>query len=70
MRSYAMCQLLVGLGPIHVIGVVKGWPRRQLEIHVRTLSRDARCERCDATAAVKDIDKVRLVDLPCFGQPT
>lgn len=64
----AMCQLLVGLGPIDVIGVVQGWPGRPLEVHVRTLEDAADCERCGEQAAVKDIDRVRLVDLPCFGQ--
>ena len=66
----AMCQLLVGLGPIDVIGVVEGWPGRPLEVHVRTLATAARCETCGRPAAVKDSDRVRLVDLPCFGQQT
>ena len=65
-----MCQLLVGLGPIDVIGVVEGWPGRPLEVHVRTLVRAAACDRCDGPAWLKDIDRVRLVDLPCFGQQT
>lgn len=63
-----MCQLLVGLGPIDVLGVVEGWPGRALEVHVRTLARTTTCERCQSSAWLKDVDRVRLVDLPCYGQ--
>lgn len=65
-----MCQPLVGLGPIHVLGVVDWWIDRPLEIHVRTLARTAACPECDVPARLKDVDVVRLVDLPCFGRPT
>jgi transposase len=62
-----MCELLVGLGVVNVVGVddVAGEPIR---VYVET--RDVRpdCERCGTSAVVKDRPVVELVDLPVFGR--
>jgi transposase len=63
-----MCELLVGLGVVNVVGVddMAGEPIR---VYVET--RDVRpdCERCGTLAVVKDRPVVELVDLPAFGRP-
>ena len=64
-----MCELLVGLPDVIVLGVVDhvGGP---LEIHVRSSGLDRACIGCGQPGRIKERDRVALTDLPCFGRPT
>jgi transposase len=64
-----MCELLVGLPDVTVLGTddEAGAP---LSIHVETRARRRGCSECGALARVKDRPVVALVDLAAFGRPT
>jgi transposase len=64
-----MCELLVGLPEVNVLGIddVVGDP---LRVHIEVRSRRPGCAECGVFAHVKDRPVVELVDLPCFGRPT
>jgi transposase len=63
-----MCELLVGLGEVTVLGVddVEGGPVR---VVVESRLDQGWCAHCGVRAAVKDRSNVELVDLPVFGRP-
>ena len=66
-----MCELLVGLPTVSVLGVVDLLPLRPLAVHIETrLDQPEVCPSCGGSARVKDRDKVTLVDLPAFGRAT
>ena len=69
MDARRVCELLVGLPDVRVLGVV-GERDGPLRVHVET--RDARpsCARCADVVVIKDRPSVELVDLPCFGRST
>ena len=65
-----MCELLVGLPAVNVLGVedVLDGP---VVVHIESrLDRPVGCEVCGARAWIKDRPAVELVDLPCFGRPS
>jgi transposase len=64
-----MCELLVGLPEMNVLGVVDA-VGEMLRVHVETRVARTGCERCGVIARVKERPVVELVDLPCFGRPT
>ena len=64
-----MCELLVGLPAVRVLGVVDE-PGGALFVHIETIGPRASCPGCGATAMVKERDVVVLVDLPAFGRRT
>ena len=55
-----ICELLVGLGDVDVVGVVDE-PSGPLVVHVRTRHRPV-CSGCGGLVRSKDISAVRLVD--------
>ena len=61
-----VCELLVGLPDVTVLGVVDGRP---LEVHVEIRKPRPMCTGCGTAARVKDRPVVDLVDLPAFGRP-
>ena len=63
-----MCELLVGLPAVRVLGIVDevGGP---LWIHVETRGERPVCVGCGGAVVVKDRPVVPLVDLPAFGRP-
>jgi transposase len=63
-----MCERLVGLGDVNVVGVDEG-PDGSVVVHVETRSARPLCIGCATPAQVKDRGGVELVDLPCFGRP-
>ena len=64
-----MCQLLVGLPAVAVLGVADLLPSEPIVVHVETLlERAERCLSCATRARVKDRDPVTLTDLPAFGR--
>ncbi len=60
-----MCELLVGLPDVDVIGVENLEPGR-LVVVIEPRQARPRCERCGTAAWVKDNREVDLVDLPAF----
>ena len=64
-----MCELLVGLPDINVLGVVDEVDE-VLQVHVETRVDRSGCGRCGVVARVKERPVVVLVDLPCFRRPT
>jgi hypothetical protein len=62
-----MCELLVGLPDMNVLGVVDEVDE-MLQVHVETRVDRTGCGRCGVVAGVKDRPVVELVDLPCFGR--
>ena len=64
-----MCELLVGLPSVVVLGVedVRG---SRLRVHVASRAARPFCGGCGIAAVVKDRPVVELVDLPAFGRPS
>jgi transposase len=64
-----MCQLLVGLPTVTVLGVVDDGVDTPLMVHIETVYEQLeRCAGCGGQARVKDRDRVTLIDLPAFGR--
>ena len=64
-----MCELLVGLPEVHVLGIEEP-PGALLRIHIETRGRQVGCPECGVVAHVKDRPIVELVDLAAFGRPS
>ena len=64
-----ICELLVGLGDVNVVGV-DDEATEPLVVHIQTRTRSRPvCSGCGGLVRSKDIRPVRLVDLPVFGRP-
>jgi transposase len=63
-----MCELLVGLPDVNVIGV-GDWPE-YLRIAITTRAERPVCPGCGGGVHRHDVDEVELVDLPCLGRQT
>lgn len=63
-----MCELLVGLPDVNVVGV-GDWPEF-LRIAITTRAERPSCPGCDGQVWLHDRVEVELVDLPCFGRRT
>lgn len=64
-----MCELLVGLPAVNVLGV-EDVLDAAVVVHIESrLDRPVGCVACGARAWIKDRPAVELVDLPCFGRP-
>jgi transposase len=63
-----MCELLVGLPDVTVLGVDDA-SRGPLRVHIETRGGSPACSGCGTRAWVKDRPVVELIDLPCFGRP-
>jgi transposase len=66
--SARICEVLVGLPDVNVLGVDDTCP--VLEIHVECRTGRPGCPECGVRAHLKDQRVVTLVDLPCFGKCT
>ncbi len=64
-----MCELLVGLGEVTVVGVDRSSPV-ELVVTIEPVAERPDCGGCGAAAWVKDRAEVALVDLPCFDSMT
>jgi transposase len=62
-----MCELLVGLPEVNVLGVLDR-PGGPLRIHIESRLERPSCPRCSTAVEVKDRPEVTLVDLPVFGR--
>ena len=63
-----VCELLVGLGDVTVLGAVDE-PAGPVVVHVETRYERPACGTCGGAVWVKDQRPVELVDLPAFGRP-
>ena len=63
-----MCQLLVDLPDVHVIGIDKD-PGQPMRVPIETPDGRPGCPTCGVFARSKDRDVVELVDLPSYGRP-
>ena len=63
-----MCELLVGLPDVVVLGVVDEGLGTPLRVHVEMREGRRCCDGCGAPARIKDRPEVELVDLPVFGR--
>ncbi len=63
-----MCELLVGLPDVNVVGV-GDWPY-WLRISISTRASRPSCPSCGGGVWRHGIDEVELADLPCFGRRT
>ena len=63
-----MCELLVGLGEVALVGVEELEGGR-LEVTIRSRGPRPVCEGCGRRVWSKGDRMVRLVDLPAFGRP-
>ena len=61
-----MCELLVGLPDVSVLGVEEG---DVVVVHVELRTTKVGCPSCGVVAWLKDRSAVELVDLPAFGRP-
>jgi transposase len=62
-----MCEVLVGLPDVGVLGVVD---TAVVEVHIEATTERPPCPDCGQGVHLKDQRPVVLVDLPCFGRPT
>ena len=62
-----MCELLVGLPEVAVLGVAEG--ATGLAVHIESREGRPSCRESGWPARVKDRPVVELVDLPVFGRP-
>ena len=63
-----MCELLVGLPEVNVLGVDDGDDR--LVVMIESRGPRPACVGCGRPGRVNDRDVVTLVDLPSFGRPS
>lgn len=63
-----MCELLVGLPEVIVLGVTDERAGTPLRAHVEMQNGRRRCGDCGVAARVKERPEVELVDLPVFGR--
>ena len=63
-----MCELLVGLGDVDVLGVDDAGGDF-VEVTVQTRTSRAFCSDCGVAATLKEYQPTMLVDLACFGRP-
>ncbi|MEX2134928.1 MAG: hypothetical protein WEB67_12355, partial [Acidimicrobiia bacterium] len=61
-----VCELLVGLPDVNVLGVDDLAVGLPLRVHVETRSPRPHCGGCGTAAWVKDRPQVVLVDVPAF----
>ena len=64
-----MCELIVGLPDVTVLGVDDLGAGLSLRLHVESRGSRPVCARCGSPAEVKDRPVVELCDLPAFGRP-
>jgi transposase len=66
-NAQRMCEILVGLPDVVVLGVLDG---PVTEIHLECRRVPVGCPECGVIVQLKEQRIVPFVDLPCFGRPT
>ena len=64
-----MCELLVGLGEVELVGIDDAGEGEPLVVVIRSRKRRPTCEACSGPVWSKGYRSVVLVDLPAFGRP-
>ena len=64
-----MCELLVGLGEVDLVGVNEWGEGAPLEVVIRSRKARPVCEGCGGSVWSKGFRTSVLVDLPAFGRP-
>ncbi len=64
-----MCELLVGLGEVELVGIDDAGEGEPLVVVIRSRKRRPTCEACSGPVWSKGYRSVVLVDLPAFGWP-
>ncbi|WP_420612458.1 ISL3 family transposase [Candidatus Spongiisocius sp.] len=64
-----MCELLVGLGEVDLVGIGDGGGDEPLEVVIRSRRPRPTCDDCGSRLWSKGYRTVVLVDLPAFGRP-
>ena len=64
-----MCELLVGLGDVDLVGINDPGEEAPLEVVIRSRKARPVCEACGGPVWSKGYRSVVLVDLPAFGRP-
>ena len=64
-----ICQILVGLPDVAVLGVEDLPAGGPVTVHIESLVEQDRCPRCRGAGWVKERPVVVLTDLPAFGRP-
>ena len=64
-----MCELLVGLGEVDLVGINDGGDMASLEVVIRSRKPRPACGACGGSVWSKGYRSVVLVDLPAFGRP-
>lgn len=64
-----VCELIVGLPDVSVLGVEDDGAGRPLRLHVESRTARPVCGECGVVAEIKDRPEVELADLPAFGRP-
>ena len=64
-----MCELLVGLGEVDLVGINDLGEGARLEVVIRSRKARPVCGACDGSVWSKGYRTVVLVDLPAFGRP-
>lgn len=64
-----VCELLVGLPEVNVLGVADGGGDEPIRVHVECRVGPPVCRGCGRGAWVKERSEVEVVDLPAFGRP-
>ena len=64
-----MCEKLVGLGDVDLVGINDSGEGAPLEVVIRSRKPRPSCEACGGPVWSKGERTVVLVDLPAFGRP-
>lgn len=64
-----VCELIVGLPDVNVLGVEDDGVGLPLRLYVESRTPRPACDGCGTLAEVKDRPQVELADLPAFGRP-
>ena len=64
-----MCELLVGVGEVDLVGINEWGEGAPLEVMIRSRKARPTCEACGGPVWSKGYRSVVLVDLPAFGRP-
>jgi transposase len=70
-NSLTMCQMLVGIGDVTVLGVHERWLNLPLEVHIESKTHGPPAfPDCGKDGLFVHQRPVKHVDLPCFGRRT
>lgn len=69
MDPIRVCELIVGLPDVNVLGVEDLGASQPLRLHIESRGPRPVCGECETPAEIKDRPQVELVDMAAFGRP-